>query len=638
MFGRRGKKTKASRSAGRRAVAVLALLATVLAFVGTAASQDDEGGEGKEKATDFRLGYDQPIDAKFNIFRAQTGSYVLFGYIYDLFPYNWRLSDAGPDKENSLTLNHEVSEDGLVYTFHLREGVKWSDGEDFTADDVVFSYNAYKNAKFSYLEGYLTAMKSIEAVDDYTVRYTLKRPDARVLSAYTPVLPEHIWGQYSMDEIANSDPCCPVVGTGAYTIAESSDLDKKGTTILTQNKYFWGPKPEVERILAIKYGDKESQLQDIKLNRLDAVYSGSSKWIQDIEKDPSLKAWSIPVPGFRSIAFNLCPAGGATEQNTCAEPAEGVRTDVVQDLAIRQALSWAIDRQNLVDDIFAGQADAGNGIISPYFKRYFQSYEGDPDVGYTYDPDRARQILADGGWVCPTGGICERDGIKAEFELLIRAENKEDQNAAQRIKAWAADVGIQINNSIVTEDRLYARNYPNTPEGYVPNYDAFIWGWVGDLPSPDFNFEVLLCGSGWSDTFYCNPDEYDPLPKQALEESDFERRVELMHEAERIALRDAPYVYLVHDNEIQVTRTDTWSGYHPSPEPNGYPFSSWLQISLLRAGTAASTTYAGAPAALAGLLIGTAAVFATSLWRRRREESGPLELPEPATPAPAGGD
>jgi peptide/nickel transport system substrate-binding protein len=495
---------------------------------------------------------------------------------------------------------------------------------------VVFTYDAYHDVTENVLAGYVSNMDSIEAVDDHTVVYTLKRPDARVLTAYTPVLPEHVWDDVPLDEMSDFAPCCPIVGTGPFTI---TTYDPKGTTILTPNPYFWGPKGEIERILMIKYGDKEAQLRDIKLNQLDAVMSGDTTWIDGIAEDPSLQAWAIPTPGFTSIAFNMCPPGGGDPRNTCTGPAEDVRWQVVQDDAIRHALAWAIDRQDLVDTIYNGQAVAGNGFISPFYARYYQSYADDPEIGYHFDPARARQILADGGWSCPAEGeegICTKDGLEARFELLVRSEVQENQNAARRIQAWAHDVGIQIDLSIITSDALIERNYETSPEDrskYQPNYDAFLWGWAGDLPSPDFNFEVTLCGGYWSDTFYCNPDEYDPLPRAALRELDFERRVELMHEAERIVLRDSPYIILVHDAEVQVTRTDTWTGYQPMPAGNGYPFSgSWLQLQILEPGTAASASYAGAPAVLIGFLAGAALVWAISWWRRRREDSGPLEI------------
>lgn len=611
----------------RRRFGFVVALIIGLATIGAVAAD----GQDSERSKDWRLGYDQAFDGKINVFKAQlSSSYFVFTEVYDTFPYNWRLSDAGPDTENSLVTSHEISADGLVYTFHLREGVKWSDGEPFTADDVVFTYNAYHDAKQNVLAGYVTNMDSIEKTDDSTVVYALKRPDARVLTAYTPVLPEHVWGDQALDEIQSFAPCCPIVGTGPFTITE---YDPKGTTILTPNPYFWGQKGQIERILMIKYGDAEGQLRDIKLNQLDAVLIGDSKWMKDLEGDPSLQGWSIPSPGFSSIAFNMCPPENVDPKNSCTGPAEDVRWQVVQDLAIRQALAWAINRQDLVDTVFSGEASPGNGLISPFYKRYYQSFADDPDIGYHFDPDRARQVLAEGGWACPSDGICTKDGIPAQFELLVRSEVQADQNAARRVQAWAANVGIQIDISIITSDALIERNYETSPDDknkYQPNFDAFLWGWAGDLPSPDFNFEVTLCGGYWSDTFYCNPDEYDPLPKAALRELDFDRRVELMHEAERIILRDSPYIILVHDHYIQVTRTDTWTGYQPMPEPDGFPFSaSWLQLQILEPGRAASANYAGAPIAIAGLFVGVVLVLLASRWRRRREESGPLEL-EPA--------
>jgi hypothetical protein len=149
---------------------------------------------------------------------------------------------------------------------------------------------------------------------------------------------------------------------------------------------------------------------------------------------------------------------------------------------------------------------------------------------------------------------------------------------------------------------------------------------------------VTLCGGYWSDTFYCNPDEYDPLPKAALRSLDFQERLDLLHDAERIVLRDLPYLILVHDAVIQVTRTDTWTGYRPSPESNGYPFStSWLQLQLIEPGSAASASYAGASIVILGFAAAVAIVVALSRWRRRREEMGPLELaPEDGPRIPAG--
>lgn len=171
---------------------------------------------------------------------------------------------------------------------------------------------------------------------------------------------------------------------------------------------------------------------------------------------------------------------------------------------------------------------------------------------------------------------------------------------------------------------------PKDADKYEPTFDAFIWGWSGDIFAPDFNFEVLQCGSGWTDSYYCNP-AYDKPSKASRSELDSKKRLALMHDAERIALEELPYIIVVHDAIVYVHRTDTWTGYARQPAPDGDPYgNSWLQLQRLKAGKAASTSYGGAPVVLIGLALGVVAVFAFSYWRRRREESGPLELPETA--------
>ena len=625
----------------RRGVAVFTAFAA-LALSGAAASQDGtETGESDEgKSTDWRLAYDVEIDFEANPFAAFNASpYFMYSVIYDKL-LNYDLETGAPDFENSLATGYEVSDDGLVYTFTLRDDVKWADGEDFTAADVVWTYETVFNTD-NVLIGYLVNMEKVEAVDDYTVRVTLSKPDARIPSIYVPIVPEHIWKEANTeagtDKIKEFLPCCPMIGTGPYMIEGA--LNKKGTTVLTRNPYFNRGAGGPERILMTKYEDKEAQLRDIKLNRLDAILSGDETWVATVRKEVNLEAFGTPQPGFTEIAFNMCPAEGTT---FCTKPGDEVNVEVIQDLAIRQALQWAIDRDTLVRTVYRGQATPGNGLISPYYKRYYKSFQGDPDVGFTFNPDKARQILSDGGWTCPTGQICTKDGVPAEFELMVRSINLPEQNAAKRIKAWARDVGIEINLSVVTEDAINAKIYNVSPDDenrYEPTYDAFLWGWSGDIGAPDFNLEVLQCESGWTDSFYCNP-EYDELSLGALSELDPQKRLDMMHDAERIALEESPYVILVHDGIVYVHRNDTWTGYIRQPAPDGDPYgNSWLQMTRLVPGEKASTSYSGGPAALLILLACVLAVFGYSWWRRRREDSGPRELPEerPGPPAPAGG-
>lgn len=598
------------------------VLALVLALVPAAQGADGDSG----KSTDWRLAYDSEIDFGANPFSAFNGSvYFIFSAVYDKL-LNYDVSTGAPDFKHSLATGYEVSDDGLEYVFRLREGVKWSDGTPFTADDVVWTYTTARDVTNN-LEGYVVRMKTIEALDPLTVRVTLKERDARIPSIYVPILPKHIWSKVDPKKLKKFEPCCPLVGTGPFVV---TTLKTKGTTILTQNPHFYGPKPEIQRILMTKYEDKEAQFRDIKLNRVDAILNGDAAWVRDAARDPKLEAFGTAQPGFTEIAFNMCPPGG---QDACTGPGKDVKVKVIQDRAIRQALQWAIDRDDLVRNVYRNQATAGNGLISPYYKRFYKSFAGDPEVGFTFDPDRARKVLSDGGWTCPAGQLCTKDGETASFKLLVRSTDQEEQNAARRIVAWARDVGIGITTSVVTTDAINAQIYNTSPEDedkYEPTFDAFLWGWSGDIPTPDFNFEPLQCGSGWTDSFFCNA-EYDRISMASVGEIDESKRLQLMHDAERIALVESPYVILVHDGITYVHRNDTWTGYIRQPAPDGDPYAnSWVQLTSLKAGEKASTAYAGAPVAIAVLAAAAVGALAFGQLRRRREEQGPLELPEGA--------
>ncbi len=618
----------------RRGLVVLAVLGLAVGVTAIAplASADDPPA-----TNDWRVGYDQEFDNNLNPFAAQfTSDYFVFTEVYDLL-LNFTLADNSPDLENSPAQSFESSPDGKIWTYKLRPGVKWADGVPFTADDVVWTLQTVVNTAAdpgNVLSGYLPTPDKIEKVDDLTVKITLPAPNVRMSSMYIPILPKHIWAKADPKKIKDFDPFTEItdattgakkkaiIGTGPFMVTK---VDKKGTTILERNPYFYGPKGEIDRMLLVKYGDKDPQLRDIKLNKLDAILSGQPKWAAAEAANKDITIWSYPSPGFSEIAFNSCTGAAAS---LCTGVGKGVKKDVVQDLAIRHALYYALNRPEVMKTVLQNQGTVGNGLISPYYARYFQDFSKDPEIGYGYDPAKAKQVLADGGWQCPAGGICTKNGVKAEFELLVRQNNQDDQNAVQRYAADAKAVGIDMKPSIVSEDQINERIYATSPTDenkYEPTYDAFYWGWGGDNDSPAFNFDVLVCGSSWQDSMYCNP-AYDKLVSGALQELDITKRTQLWHDAERIALKDAPYLITDHQNTVAVTRNDTWTGYVRQPDKTGAPFSySWLQLQLIKkASGGGGSSNTGVIVAVAGGLVALVAIGAIVM--RRREKAEPVEL------------
>jgi len=598
----------------RALLAALALLA-VLVTVPAASAKSD-------LSTDWRAGFTSDIDFNANPFAAQlTPAYFMFTEVYDTLTSYDR--NGNPDLAHSLATSFDVSKDGKLYTFHLRHGVRWSDGVPFSADDVVYSWNVagpLSTVNASYLDNVDKAIK----VDNDTVQIKMKSGDARIPSAYVFIVPEHVWTKVKKDKFTAVSPCCPVVGTGPFTVTK---MDKKGTTILLPNPYFYGPRGHIKRILLIKYGESDAMLRDIKLNQLDAVLEGDLKWVRPLRRDPSLQVWVAPTPQFDELAFNDCRPGG-NGQTYCDGPGKDVHVKVVQDQAVRDALKWGIDRANILRTAYSSVGFVSGGIIGPYYrgKGYYKDWSKDPAVGYAYDPAKARKILADGGWQCPSNGTCTKGGVKAEFTLALRTASTEAQSAGRRIAAWARDIGIKVDLAFMTDETLdnliYATSAKNK-DHYQPNYDAFIWDWYGDVGTPDSLFSYQACDYASSDALFCNK-EFDRLAKQALGETDFKKRVDLLHQAERIGLEKGPYIYLVHPNAVFVTRKDTWKNYYPDV---GQPYEvSWYQLQAITPGKRASLSYTGAPLSLGLLGVGAIAVLGASLWRRRREEHGPLEV------------
>ena len=246
---------------------------------------------------------------------------------------------------------------------------------------------------------------------------------------------------------------------------------------------------------------------------------------------------------------------------------------------------------------------------------------------------------------CPavgSDGICTKDGTKAEFTLDLRSSDSQQQNVGLRVKAWAAEVGIKIDLDTITEDALNAKIYNPTSskakadaDKYKPTFDAFIWGWFGDLTTPDYDFEVLACGNPSSDSFWCDK-RYTDLtnrrsPSQPQEagrpaapgRADRARRVALHH----LRLRALP----LGDADRHLDELPALAAAHRpavrrelDPAPAHQPRSE------------AGTSYAGTTWVIAFLVGTTALIVSVGYIRRRREERQPFELPAPTAPRAAG--
>ena len=176
-----------------------------------------------------------------------------------------------------------MSDDGKEWTFKLRSGATWHDGEPFTADDVVFTYNYIIDNELGMFTGYTSGMDKIEAVDDTTVKFTLSAPKANMLALMVPILPEHVWSEVDPSDAAQgypNDP--PIVGTGPFQVVE---VKKGGFVRLEANDQYWGGAPKIDEVMFLTYKNPTTMAEELKSGILDGAsdmpYASFERFVDD---------------------------------------------------------------------------------------------------------------------------------------------------------------------------------------------------------------------------------------------------------------------------------------------------------------------------------------------------------------------
>ena len=337
-----------------------------------------------------------------------------------------------------------------------------------------------------------------------------------------------------------------------------------------------------------------------------------------------------------------CPPQGSP---ICTGPAPGVHVKVVQDQAIRHAVSWAIDRETIDDGRLHRPAPPGDGdhlarATSPAATS--RLVRQDPEIGYTYDPAKAHQVLEQGGWKCPpvgSDGICTKDGTKAEFTLDLRSSDSQQQQVRP------AHQGVGGRRRHQDRPRHHHRGraqrqdlQPDQLQGsrrrrQVRAHARRVHVGLGRRPD---DARLRLRGAGVRQPvvrLVVVQPEYTALTKAALHEKDFRRSGSICcTRPSRSSSPHRPTSSTTYRPYMSVTRTDTWTNYQPSPQPIGQPFGvSWMQLQLIEPGDKASTSYAGTPWVIAFMVGDDRA-------RRHRRLRAPPARGAPAVRAPRSRD
>lgn len=435
----------------------------------------------------------------------------------------------------------EISPDGTRFTFELRDDLVWSDGEPFTADDVVFTYNLMANpASGSSRSGLFAEVKGaaevaageadsvsgLSAPDDTTFVIETTSPDIGLVGLVGNmwILPEHVLGDVPVDQMSDHEFFRePTVGLGPYTFVEYR-TDQYVELVANENYrddvaidtvYL---RPVTSDVATAQLGTGEMDLVQISPADLDAVES-----LDDVEVE------SAPGPGFIRLALNQT-------QERFADPRVG------------QAIMMAVDRQGIVDEALAGK---GSTLVS--------SFMGDalPDDlnQYDYDPEAAERLLSEAGWN-PSDPV----------ELIWIPGQRDRDTAANVVQSQLQDVGMNVTLRQVQPSELGDLTDNAT-------FDMFLFGGGNYATEPWAVYPINGCDQaapqGGNLPRFCN-EELDALMKQANATPDEQERLELYRQAARIENEAVPYIWLYNPDSIWAYNTRL-EGFIPSGDfTNGF--------------------------------------------------------------------
>ncbi|MBI2569864.1 MAG: ABC transporter substrate-binding protein [Candidatus Schekmanbacteria bacterium] len=439
--------------------------------------------------------------------------------------------------EPGLAESWEISADGLTYTFHLRKAVQFHDGAPLNANAVVFSFRRQGDAAhpFHHVGGpykYWGNMNmsriiaSIDALDELTVRFTLTVAEAPFLadlamsfaSIVSPAAVEKWGAEFSRHP----------VGTGPFQFVEWVKDDR---IVLDANPSYWGGRPKLDRIVFRAIPDSAARYLELRTGTLSGMDFPNPDDLPKIRADASLQV--LEQPG-----MNV----GYLAMNTQKSPFDDVR--------VRRAVNFAVNKQAIVDHLYAGMGMVANGPLPPGMIGYAADIRG-----YDYDLETARKLLAEAG---------KADGFATTLWAMPvpRPYMPNGMRVAQAVQADLAKVGIRAE--IVTYE--WGTYLDKTDHG---EHDMALLGWSGDNGDPDNFLYVLLdqdaaVPPATNIAFFKNATAHELLVA-AKRKTDPRERAELYRQAQKIIHDEAPWVPLAHAVQVAVLRAEV-SGFklHPT--------------------------------------------------------------------------
>ncbi len=458
------------------------------------------------------------------------------------------LAETVPTLENG-----GISKDGLTITYHLRKNVKWHDGVAFSSKDVKFSWSAILNKNNNVIThtGY-EVVRAVDTPDADTVIFHMKKrfsPAVDTLFGESDdpyeVVPEHILGAlHDINAVPfNSAP----IGTGPFKFKEWARGDH--ITLVRNDDYFLG-KPKLDQIVLRPIPDENTELNQLKTHDLDWQFQASPQQYKELKTMREI----VPILQDKNEYERI-------QINTKHPPLDDVR--------VRQALSYAIDRQKLVDTLTFGSAS----VADQDHPRFMWAHAKDV-THYPYDLAKAKSLLAAAGYTPGPDGNVMKGGHKLTLQLATNSTNATRRAAVVQVQAMLKEIGITVDVKTYLGSMLFATMGQN---GILQNgkFDLAWTAWVAGI-DPDQS-SIFMCSAqppnGNNETHYCNP-AMDAAENNALVKYDRAARTAAYAKIEALLSRDVPELPMWWPRQIEPINPD-FKHFTPNPVTESWNAYTW---------------------------------------------------------------
>lgn len=427
--------------------------------------------------------------------------------------------------ENDLAESYEISEDKLTYTFHIKQDVKWHDGENLTTDDIIYTIKTIQDD--NYYSPLIANWKGVrtEKVDDYTMRFILKNVYSPFLNNLTfGILPQHLWEQISANEFPLSELNFQPVGSGPYKF-KNLKKDKNGKIIsmtLEKNYDFYGQKPHIKKITLMFYQNESDAISAFNRKEVEGINYLSPENLNKIVDLDNKNVSRLNIPRYYAVFFNQ------------------TQSKALADKTVRLALAYAVNKDDLVSEILKNE---GQKVETPIPSQLL-GYNPNTKI-YNFDKEYAKTLLDGAGWIDNNGDrIREKGEEKLEFTLVATNWTYIAATATELQAMWkeiGAEVKIETAENI-QDDYIKSRAYQSILFGEILSYDPDPFAFWHSSQKKDPGLNLAL---------YDNSDA-DKILEEARKETDPNIRAQKYQEFQNLVIEDIPAIFLYSPNYIYI--------------------------------------------------------------------------------------